>query len=283
MRRLFAAMVGALAALIFVLNAHSAPRGGADTNSVRALSGEEAAEMWAEFSRSGIAGDYCMEFSIAHRPRRGEETRAFGEIFGSKTPEGFDATRVRIFTKKSPDATPACAADFILKNDPASPRVYRVENGKAREIPHADWAKPFVDGFIYSPFDLLMPYKFWRPKYDGPGRIGQAVHFFRLEPPESAQGTGGAVRLALSREFSSPVQAQVLGADSRPAKTLKLASVKKIGSRWIMREAELRDESTRDKDILRFLSVNFSEKISASLFDADSPEPRPKKPAMEKI
>ena len=68
-------MVGALAALIFVLNAHSAPRGGADTNSVRALSGEEAAEMWAEFSRSGIAGDYCMEFSIAHRPRRGEETQ----------------------------------------------------------------------------------------------------------------------------------------------------------------------------------------------------------------
>ena len=66
-------------------------------------------------------------------------------------------------------------------------------------------------------------------------------------------------------------------------KTLKLASVKKIGSRWIMREAELRDESTRDKDILRFLSVNFSEKIPASLFDADSPEPRPKKPAMEKI
>ena len=158
-----------------------------------------------------------------------------------------------------------------------------MENGKARELPRADWTKPFADGFIYSPFDLLMPYKFWNPKYDGPGRIGQAVHFFRLEPPENAQGAGGAVRLALSREFSSPVQAQVLGADTRPAKTLKLASVKKIGSRWIMREAELRDESTRDKDILRFLSANFSEKIPASLFDARSPEPNPKKPAMEKI
>lgn len=239
--------------------------------------------MWAGFSRSGIAGDYCMEFSIAHRPRRGEETRAFGEIFGSKTPEGFDVTRVRIFTRNTPDGAPACAADFILKNDPAVPRVYRVENGKAREVPRADWTKPFVDGFIYSPFDLLMPYKFWNPKYDGPGRIGQAVHFFRLEPPGNAQGAGGAVRLALSREFSSPVQAQVLGADTRPAKTLKLASVKKIGSRWIMREAELRDESTRDKDILRFLSANFSEKIPDSLFDARSPEPNPKKPAMEKI
>lgn len=276
-------MVGALAALIFVLSARAAPRSGADTNSVRALSKEEAAEMWAGFSRSGIAGDYCMEFSIAHRPRRGEETRAFGEIFGSKTPEGFDVTRVRIFTRNTPDGAPACAADFILENDPAAPRVYRVENGKAREVPRADWTKPFADGFIYSPFDLLMPYKFWNPKYDGPGRIGQAVHFFRLEPPEGAQGAGGAVRLALSREFSSPVQAQVLGADTRPAKTLKLASVKKIGSRWIMREAELRDESTRDKDILRFLSANFSGKIPASLFDARSPEPNPKKPAMEKI
>lgn len=283
MRRLFAAMVGALAALIFVLSARAAPRSGADTNSVRALSKEEAVEMWAGFSRSGIAGDYCMEFSIAHRPRRGEETRAFGEIFGSKTPEGFDVTRVRIFTRNTPDGAPACAADFILKNDPAAPRVYRVENGKTREVPRADWAKPFVDGFIYSPFDLLMPYKFWNPKYDGPGRIGQAVHFFRLEPTGNAQGAGGAVRLALSREFSSPVQAQVLGADTRPAKTLKLASVKKIGSRWIMREAELRDESTRDKDILRFLSANFSEKIPAPLFDARSPEPNPKKPAMEKI
>lgn len=283
MRRLFAATVGALAALIFVLSSPAAPRGGVDTNTVRALTKDAAAEMWAEFSRSGIAGDYCLEFSIAHRPRRGEETRAFGEIFGSKTPEGFDVTRVRIFTRKSPDGAPVCAADFILENDPASPRVYRVENGKAREVPRADWTKPFVDGFIYSPFDLLMPYKFWRPKYDGPGRIGQAVHFFRLDPPEGAQGTVGAVRLALSREFSSPVQAQVLDADSLPAKTLKLASVKKIGPRWIMREAELRDESTRDKDILRFLSVNFSEKIPASAFDARSPEPQPKKPAMEKI
>lgn len=282
MHRLLAATVGALAALIFVLSARAAPRGGADTDSVRALTKGEAAEMWAGFSRAGIAGDYCMEFSIAHRPRRGEETRAFGEIFGSKTPGGFDVTRVRIFTDSPSGAERGLLADFILENDPDSPRVCKVEGGKAREIPRADWAKPFAEGFIYSPFDLLMPYKFWKPKYDGPGRVGQAVHFFRLDPP-GGEGSGGAVRLALSREFSSPVQAQVLGPGSRPAKTLKLASVKKIGARWIMREAELRDESTRDKDILRFESANFSEKIPASAFDASSPDPRPRKPAMEKI
>ena len=54
MRKLFTAVMGAIAALIFILSSSAAPRGGADTNSVRPLSAEEANEMWGEFSRAGI-------------------------------------------------------------------------------------------------------------------------------------------------------------------------------------------------------------------------------------
>ena len=176
-----------------------------------------------------------------------------------------------------------CIADYILINNPAEPKVFKLSNGSFVELPPTEWSKPLAEGFLYSPFDLLMPYKFWKPAYEGAGRIGQAVHFFRLAPHDSAAAGQNSVRLALSREFSSPVQAQILSSDSRPLKTLKLASVKKIDSRWIMREAELRDESSRDKDILRFESANLRDSLPKSIFDTQSPDMSPQKPDMTKI
>ena len=275
--------MGAIAALIFILSSSAAPRGGADTNSVRPLSAEKANEMWGEFSRAGISGDYCMGFTITHRPRKGEQTCYTGEIFGTKTGEGYDKTRIRVFGPRGGQTAEKCIADYILINNPAEPKVFKLSNGSFVELPPTEWSKPLAEGFLYSPFDLLMPYKFWKPAYEGAGRIGQAVHFFRLAPHDSAAAGQNSVRLALSREFSSPVQAQILSSDSRPLKTLKLASVKKIDSRWIMREAELRDESSRDKDILRFESANLRDSLPKSIFDTQSPDMSPKKPDMTKI
>lgn len=274
--------MGALAALIFVLETSAAPRSGVDSNIVRTLSTEEASIMWNEFSRSGIARDYCMEFTLSHRPRKGEESMAFGEIYGSKTPDGFDLTRLRIFERDSASNSPKCLADYILVNDPRNQQVYKSENGVFKPVAKNEWGKPLVAGFILSPFDLMMPYKFWQHSYDGAGRIGQAVHFFKLSPNSSEQAAA-AVRLALSREFSSPVQAQILDANSRPLKTLSLSSVKKIDSLWIMREASLRDESSRDKDILKFISVNFKAANPKRIFDPNSQTVAPQKPTMQKI
>lgn len=253
----------------------AAPRGGASTDSVRKLTSDEAAQMWSEFSRAAIAGDYCMNFSLSHRPRKGEETRLRGEIFGTKTPDGFDKTRIRIFGK--PDAANSgapreCIADYILVNDPNNPQVFKFADGKFSPLPRGEWNKPFADGIIYSPFDIMMPYKFWSSRYDGAGRIGQAVHYFLLTP---AGSNSAAVRLALSREFSSPVQVQTLAADGGSVKTLNLASVKKIGSRWIMREIQLRDDKSRDKDILRFDAANFDDRLSPETFLLPTP-PKPK-------
>ena len=239
--------------------------------------------MWGEFSRAGISGDYCMGFTITHRPRKGEQTCYTGEIFGTKTGEGYDKTRIRVFGPRGGQTAEKCIADYILINNPAEPKVFKLSNGSFVELPPTEWSKPLAEGFLYSPFDLLMPYKFWKPAYEGAGRIGQAVHFFRLAPYDSAAAGQNSVRLALSREFSSPVQAQILSSDSRPLKTLKLASVKKIDSRWIMREAELRDESSRDKDILHFESANLRDSLPKSIFDTQSPDMSPKKPDMTKI
>lgn len=50
-----------------------------------------------------------------------------------------------------------------------------------------------------------------------------------------------------------------------------------------MREAELRDESSRDKDILRFESANLRDSLPKSIFDTKSPDLSPKKPNMTKI
>ena len=266
MQRFFSILMGALLALIFVIGAHAAPRGGVDTSKVRELTKEEAQKQWTEFSKSGIAKDYTISFEVTHLPRKAKETRATGIIYGTKTPEGFDVSRIKITDENNN------TAEYILKNSAFVPQVWRKSSdGKFVSIPQEKWSEPFLKGFILSPFDLLMPYKFWTPKYSGVGRIGQAVHFYTLKPA-SDFGDVKSVRIALSREFNAPVEATTYADAYTPLKTLSLSSVKKADGLWIMRELSLRDDATRDRDKLRFIKYNFSDKNPKKIFDATEPQ-----------
>lgn len=227
------------------------------------LTQSEAAEMWNAFKRAKIAGSYAMRFTLTHSPRRGENTEYDGEIFGTER-NGKTLTRIRL--KKAQDAD---FADFILSNSPESPKVWRKNaGGKFAEIPESEWLKPLLDGAVFSPFDLLMPYVNWTPKYAGAGRIGQAVHFFELETPKGFADTIDKVDVAITREFNSPAQTRVFAKGG--AKTVSLGSVKKADGLWIVLELSARDEASRDKDKLRFRAAKFRADLPSSVFDPES-------------
>lgn len=267
-------MMGALMALIFVSGSNAQPR--REHEKVVPLDAEEARERWTEFATSRMA-DYCMDFSITHFPRRGQETVFDGEIFGMER-NGAAFTRIRI----KPRGTEGIS-DFIFKNSPKESKIWKLESGKFRELGESEWFAPMIDGLIYSPFDLLLSYKFWTYSYAGPGRIGQAVHFFDLQAPQEAAGKVSKVRVALSREFNAPVQTETFDADGNAAKTLSLGSVKKVDGVWIMLKAEVRDESTRDKDKLQFTAAKLNAAISPETFDISDGSKMVEKPRLERL
>lgn len=269
--------MSALAALIFVFDASAQPRRPVN-DKVAPLSKREAAERWAEFSSAKLA-DYCMSFSISHNPRRGESVFYDGLIFGSER-DGAALTRIRI--KKSGDPS-AKFADFILKNTPRGSEIFTAENGKWKKIPESEWFKPMLGGLVYSPFDILMPYRFWEARYDSAGRIGQAVYFFALAAPEGFKGGVSKVVLALTRDFNAPAQTEIFGGDGKLVKTVSLGSVKKVDGLWIMRESSARDELSRDKDILRFRAAKLRAALPASVFSTDAAPTAPETPELKAL
>jgi len=264
--------MGAAIALIFVSESAAQPRRGYDK--VVELSPDEAAQMWGAFKNSSIAGDYAMSFTLTHSPKRGEDVLYEGEIFGARRGEE-TLTRLRI--RKSGGEK---FSDFLISHSPSGGSVAKAEGGKFAAVPKSDWFKPLVDGLIYSPFDLMMPYKNWRWRYAGGGRIGQAVYFFDLYPPADMAEQIGKVRMAITREFNSPAQTEIFSPGGARLKTVSLGSVKKIDGLWIVRETSARDDATRDKDKLVFRAAAVRTVLDSKIFSDPS---APALPELKKL
>ena len=278
MRKFFTFLMGALIALIFVSESVAQIRRGHDK--VVELTTQEASEMWSKFKLAKIAGDYAMGFTITHSPRRGENVEYVGEIFGANRGDEV-LTRIRV-KKVEPKNSPI--SDFILSNSANGGVVWKAQDDKFVEVPKADWFKPLVDGLIYSPFDLLMPYVNWKYVYVGGGRIGQAVYFFDLIPPtkEIAKDVS-RVRIAITREFNSPTQTDIFNKEGELVKTVSLGSVKKFDGLWIVRQMFARDEKSRDKDKLEFRAGVVKTIIDSAVFDPTKKPTEPPRLELKKL
>ncbi len=273
----FSFWVGAVFAALIFVNAAQAQTARRAEDRLVSLSAGDAAQRWAEFSSNKIACDYCMGFSIIHTPRKSEERIFKGVIFGAVRG---DSVLTRILVR--PDGQGDWSGDFILVNSPSGSKVFRMKGGAFEELPPDKWEKPMIDGLIYSPFDILSPYRHWRAEYEGPGRIGQAVHFYRLRAGGAESKETGEIRIALSREFNSPIRVERISKDGRSQRTLSLGSVKKVDGLWIMLEASLRDDASRDKDLLKFNSAKLRLKLPDEIFDAASAK-LPEIPILERF
>ena len=78
------------------------------------------------------------------------------------------------------------------------------------------------------------------------------------------------VKIALSREFIHPVLTQVLDENGMPLRSFSLGSVKKIGDYWIMKNAEIRDEISRDRDKFSIIRASLNENIDDNIFKPEN-------------
>lgn len=227
---------------------------------------EEAARILAQFRRAGVAGEFFLEFEFRTLPRRGAERVLAGRLWGGRTAQG---TVIRVETGDA-----SGAPQRLLIQSGAEASVWRLANGRVEKVDVADSFAPLMPGVEVSAFDLQMPFLHWpgatlekitrvlgRPAY---------AYLFRT-PPEVLARYGGvtAARAYLDTQFNALTQTELIGPAGRPVKTFYLVSLKKVGDQYIPKQADYRNEVTRDKTRFQVITAALNLRLPAAVFEPE--------------
>lgn len=265
----------ALACLLFAFSFPAfAQRSGRPMDRVAQITKEEAIERWNEFQNSRMAPFYTFRMELEHRPRRGESV-FYDALMLGRTVGDDSAVRVDVSKRGGGEKT-----SFLILSENGKNSIYKHAGGKTSKLDESEWQAPLMDGLIYTPFDVLMPYKRWKWAYHGSGRVGRALYFFDLAAPADFAAKApefARVRMGLDREFNAPFQTEYFDAENRLLRTLSLFSVKKFHENWITKQVEMLESETRDKDRISITHGSF-EMLPDSIFDRENlgrPAPAP--------
>ena len=203
----------------------------------------EGRRILAQFRRSGIAGEYYLEFDLRVMPRRGDEHIFHGRLWGGRNEQGA-VMRVAVV-----DAT-GHERRLLIQNGEQS-AVWCSDNATA--APRVVGAfEPLVPGVELTAFELQMPYIYWPDAtLVSVDRVrGRPAHGFFFRPPDAWAARYpevGAVRAYLDTQFNAPVQTELLDPKGHIVRTLSLVDLKKIGNQYIVKSIDLRNDVTRDK------------------------------------
>ncbi len=223
----------------------------------------EAQRILVQFRESGIAGEYYLEFDLIELPRRGDETRFRGRMWGGHNEQGAVA-RIALM-----DA--AGHEHRLLVQNGARAAGWVLEGGTVQPLAPGSIMAPLIPGVELSAFDLQMPFLYWPgATVESIQRIGgRPAHEFLFPPPAAfAAAHPGitAVRSYFDAQFNVPVKTEVLGADRRVTKTLSLVDLKKVNGQYIPKSFEVRDENSRNKTRLLVTAAALGLQLPASVF-----------------
>ena len=215
---------------------------------LREIDLEEGRERLKVFRNLWIEGDYSTRFELQFIPRRGEPEKVTGTLWGSNLPEG------PVSLLKLNDAS---AHEFYLRNGPEG--FISTRNAQARQwnrLPELDWLRETAEGFMVTPFDLMMPYIYWNDwEYDGVTKIrGRIAHSFFMIAPEDFRGNPenlGGVLVYLDEDFNAMLKAEYLDGEGNTIKTFRLLDLKKVDGIWLPKTIDFMDEKSRNKTRFR--------------------------------
>lgn len=203
----------------------------------------------AEFRRLGLAGDYALAFSLRVMPRRGEERLVAGHLYGTRNEVG-PLTLVEF-----PAGTEGSRRVLVQNGPQSSVWTVPTDNVDAVAVGAEQLFTPLA-GTGLTAFDLQMPFLFWEDcVFEGVVSVrGRPAHRFLAYPPAAiaaARPALSGVRFYLDTQYSALVQAEELGPDQAPLKTISVLDLKRTQDQWIVRTIDIRDEATRDKTRFR--------------------------------
>ena len=224
------------------------------------LEREQGEQRLAEMRQMGIEGVYSFLFELRVMPRRGEDRRLTGQLWGSRSPAG----PVFRYEFRSPEAADERPLRFLVQNGFA-PEIWSHDTGEAvPETRKLTLGQLFseIKGTDFTAFDLQMPYIFWLDfAYEGLSRVrGRSSHGFLMYPPPNFQAAYPwleGVRIFLDAEFNALTGAEVLGAGGEVLRSFNIMEIKRVEEEWIVKTIDYRDRVTGDKTRLSIRGAAF--------------------------
>ena len=211
---------------------------------------KDGAAILRDMRAAGPSGDYYFDFDLRVLPRRGDETRVAGRLWGGRNREG-PVTRLAL---APPAGVVGATETRLLVQGGPRPSAWQWPATDGSTVITVDEAALFAPlaGTGLSAFDLQMPFLFWEDfVYEGKTRLNdRPVDTFLLYPPASLavhRPDLAGVRVYLDPQYHALVRAEQIGAENRVLKSFSLGGLVKIDERWMPKSFELRDENTRDK------------------------------------
>ncbi len=230
------------------------------------LSPAQADKALMDFRDSRLAGDICLRIEITHKPRLGESSVPIKGILWAGFTEAGQQMRGEIF-----DAQGKPRLCFASTKGAKNSSVW-ISRGSQPATPssEAQFAQPLAEGLLLSPFDLHLPFTHWgNTRYLATERSrGRPVHLYAALNPQSLEPN--KVIFALDRTYGALVQAVCKNAKDETIRTLQVEEFSKVDEQWILGGCSVRDEATRDADILRVTEAAVGLKFPSEIFQPES-------------
>ena len=249
---------------------------------------KEGAKRLAAFRRQRLEGDFCFEFELAHKPRQGRTIPYAGIMWGSWNESG-PITRLRVYPVPSKDnesVNSSQEVELIIQNGVTPQAWIRRNDGSDFELIEGEALfEPIIPGLLYSPFDLQMPFVYWKDfTYEGPTLVGvtRVAQQFLMQPPvlsASAERGISGVRVGLDDTYNALWRVEVMNAEGEVSSRFAVESFKKVQEQYIVKRITLTDYNSKDRTTFEVkaaaLGISSSRDLfcpkSARSFDASIP------------
>lgn len=228
----------------------------------RKLTADDAKTFLAGFRNSRLNGDLCLRFEITHKPRRGEASPPVAGTLWASSAAGGQLLRGEI---KDAQGRPALA--FLSVKSANERRVWvSAQGAPAKELDDRSPLVPLADGLLISPFDLQMPFTHWpQATYVTTERRRRPVNVYEaVNEPGRAPAK---VVFSIDSVYGVLVQAICHDARGEPTRQLQVEEFSKVGEQWMLAECSVRDEATRDIDLLRITEAALDAKLAPATFE----------------
>ncbi len=227
----------------------------------------EAARILAQFRQAGIPGEFFLEIELRAMPRKGEGLTYRGRLWGGRNPQGA-ITRVELT-----DA--AGASHRLLIQNGERPAVWRFAGGKVTQLGVADLFTPLIPGVEVTPFDVQMPFLYWSgATLEKIVRVlGRPTYSYLFPAPKEFAAEHRdvvAARAYLDTQFNQLLQTELIGAGNKVVKSFAFVSLKRVGDQHIPKQADYRNEITRDKTRLQVTGAALGLTLADDLFAPES-------------
>jgi hypothetical protein len=226
-------------------------------NDLPSLPPDEAAKCLEDFRSSGLPVDLVARFTLTHKPRSGADRRTEGTLWMSWRHAG-PAARVDVPGRS-----------FLVLRTQAGTRLWSADAGKPAVPMGGTGMGPLVEGFLFSPYDLQAPFADWTDtRYErSERRRGRPLNLYLARHPDGASGTPPAVRFGLDRAYLALIEASTLDAEGKVTRLMLAEDFAQVDGTWILGRASVRDERSRDRDVLEVTSACVNARLPAATFD----------------